>query len=376
MKHKIHYLIAFVLTSILFTACGAAKPKIKLDELGVKSKMELQYAKQFSVEYLQDDYKLITIAEKDKFLLIPKGSQMPKVSNEITIIEYPIENVYMVAPSSMTFFDTISALDSITLTGTQQSAWYIENAKKAMEDGKIKFAGKYSEPDYELILANDTKLSIQSTMINHSPEVKEKLEDLGIPVLIDYSSYENHPLGRTEWIKLYGALLNKEKEAETFFNEQTKTLDEILKNEKTDKTVAFFYISSSGYVIARKSGDYISKMIELAGGEYIFNDLGDPTTATSTATLEMEEFYATAKDADYIIYNNTISDEIKSMKELLKLNSLLADFKAVKNNKVFATGKNLYQESTKIAHVINDMNKILTIEDLSNTELEYIYKLQ
>jgi iron complex transport system substrate-binding protein len=45
----------------------------------------------------------------------------------------------------------------------------------------------------------------------------------------------------------------------------------------------------------------------------------------------MEEFYATAKDADFIIYNSTIDGEISSLDELIAKNSLLADFKAVKN---------------------------------------------
>ena len=40
------------------------------------------------------------------------------------------------------------------MTGTQASGWYIENAVKAMDDGKIKF-GKYSEPDYEMLVDED-----------------------------------------------------------------------------------------------------------------------------------------------------------------------------------------------------------------------------
>lgn len=58
-------------------------------------------------------------------------------------------------------------------------------------------------------------------------------------------------------------------------------------------------------------------MIELAGGSYIFDDLGDEEEATSTVSLQMEEFYAGAKDADYIIYNSTIEGELSSMQDLL-----------------------------------------------------------
>ena len=53
------------------------------------------------------------------------------------------------------------------------------------------------------------------------------IELLGIPVFIEHASYENHPLGRTEWIKVYGVLLDKEEEAEAFFNSQASVIDEL-----------------------------------------------------------------------------------------------------------------------------------------------------
>lgn len=87
------------------------------------------------------------------------------------------------------------------MSGAQASDWYIDHAKKAMEDGKILFAGKYSEPDYEMLIDEDCDLAIESTMILHTPKVQEMIEDLDIPVFIDRSSYESHPLGRTEWSK-------------------------------------------------------------------------------------------------------------------------------------------------------------------------------
>ena len=74
-----------------------------------------------------------------------------------------------------------------------------------MEDGRMLYAGKYNAPDYERILSGSCDLAVESTMIYHSPEVKEQLERLGIPVLVERSSYERHPLGRMEWLKLYGA---------------------------------------------------------------------------------------------------------------------------------------------------------------------------
>ena len=107
-------------------------------------------------------------------------------------------------------------------------------------------------------------------MIHHNPEVEEKLEQFGIPVMVERSSYESHPLGRTEWIKLYAVLLGKEDVAEKAFKEQTDKLDKVLTSDDKDKgkTVAFFYINSTGAVNVRKNGDYVSNMIELAGGKH------------------------------------------------------------------------------------------------------------
>ena len=167
-----------------------------------------------------------------------------------------------------------------------------------------------------------------------------------------------------------------EEEADRLFSEQMDYINSVSKEEHTGKTVAFFYISSSGYAVARKSGDYVTKMIELAGGTYIFDDLGDPEKSTSTVNLEMEQFYATAKDADYIIYNSTIGGELYSLDELLAKNELLRDFKAVKEGNVWCTGQNLYQETTRLGEMVVDIHRMLTEEDPSATELTFLYKLQ
>ena len=337
--------------------------------------MDLEYATQFAVDYYNDGYKLVTIAQEGEYLVVPEGAEVPEgLDSEITVLQQPLDHIYLVATSAMDLFRAIDGIDYITLSGTNADGWYVEEAKEALENGSITYAGKYSAPDYELIVSSGCDLAIESTMIYHSPEVREKLEEFGIPVLVEHSSYESDPLGRMEWLKLYAALLNKETEAEEYFNSQTDLLTDVLGAENTGKTVAFFSINSNGYVTVRKSGDYISKMIELAGGKYIFQDLGDDN-ALSTMNMQMEEFYAGAKDADYIIYNSAIETELHSLDELLAKSSLLADFKAVKDGNVWCTQKSLFQETTGIATMISDMHTMLTSEDPDLSQLTYMYRL-
>lgn len=238
------------------------------------------------------------------------------------------------------------------------------------------YAGKYSEPDYERILGENCSLAVESTMIGHASEVKEKLEELGIPVLVDQASHETHPLGRSEWIKLYGALLNEEEKAEEMFSQQVSFLEEVANEANTGKTVAFFHISSSGHVVARKTGDYVSKMIGLAGGNYVFKDLGDPEKTNSTVTIEMETFYAAAKDADFIIYNSAITGEMETLEQLLNINPLLKDFKAVQEGNVWCTAQNMYQETMQLGQMTREMHLIFTEENPEKQDLDYLYKLK
>ena len=339
--------------------------------------LELQYADQFAVDYYEGGYALITIAGDERFLLVPEDKEAPEgLDADISVIQKPVQNIYLVATSAMDRFCALDGLDSISLSGTNADGWYIDKAKKAMEDGDIAFAGKYSAPDYELILSKNCDLAIESTMIYHQPEVQEKLEKFGIPVLVEHSSYESHPLGRTEWIKLYGVLLGKEDQAQKLFQEQVDKLKSVEDSENTGKTVAFFYINSMGAANVRKSNDYVSKMIELAGGEYIFHDPAEDDNALSTMNMQMEEFYAKAKDADYIIYNSTIDGELDSIDELLAKSSLLADFKAVKDGNVWCTGQNLFQETMGLATMIEDIHTMLTSDDPKLDSLTYMKKLK
>lgn len=378
MKKTVKYLLLFLM--MLLFACTfsvQAKEASSVSGLEYERSMELSYAEEFSVDYYKGGYALITIADSDKFLIVPEGKEAPENMEEnIAVLKQPLNNIYLVATSAMDFFVSLDGLESIRLSGTNENGWYIEEAKKALKDGSILFAGKYNAPDYELILGENCSLAVESTMIYHTPEVKEKLEQFKIPVLVERSSYESHPIGRTEWIKLYGVLLGKEEEAERLFKEQEERMESVLSEENTGKTVAFFYITTNGLANVRKSNDYVSKMIELAGGRYIFENLGEDDNALSTVNMQMEEFYAKAKDADYIIYNSAIDGELQTIDQLLEKSSLLKDFKAVKNGNVWCTGKNLFQESTGLGVMVEDIHKMLSSEGDSLTELTYMHRLK
>ena len=373
-------LIFTVVTAFIIMLSGCSKTEkipenyIEIEGLVFSERVELIYAEQFAIDRYENGYSVIHTMNGESFLLVPEGEKTPDgLSESIIVIEKPTKNIYLAATSAMGLFAELEQGEAVKFSGTKADDWYIDYARQAMENGTMLYAGKYREPDYEMLLENECMLSIQSTMIDHSPEVKNKLNELGIPVFVDYSSYETHPLGRSEWIKVYGEMTDTSELARQLFSAQAEQLDSI-SEQSTGKTAAFFYISTSGQAVTRKSGDYVTKMIELAGGENVFENLGDDK-ATSSVTMEMEQFYSQAKNADFIIYNSTIGGEITTVEQLIAKNELLADFKAVQNGNVWCTKENLFQETMKLGTVISDFNSIFT-GDTENEPPVFLFRLE
>lgn len=349
-----------------------AEPFMEISGLTFTGKTELQYANCFSVDNYEDGYSLINIPDSGTFLVVPEDGSVPEdLPDDVTVLQQPLDRIYLAATSAMALFAATDSVDHIRMSGTTAENWYVDEAVKAMKAGDMLYAGKYSEPDYETLIAEDCNLAIESTMIYHTPKVKEMLEDMDIPVLVDRSSYEDHPLGRTEWIKMYAVLTGKQEKAEAFFKEQAKVIEDLQGFEKTDKTVAFFFINSDGSIVVRGSSDYIPKMIKLAGADYIFEHIeGDGTSVGIT----MEEFYASAVDADYMIYNGSIDGNIKTIDDLVKQNELFKDFKAVKEGNVWNTGKSFYQATDIVGQMIRDINTMIT--DGSSEDMTFLQQLK
>ena len=356
-----------------YTLTFSFPTEVSFNDLNSEGRMNLSYADQFSVEQY-GAYKLVTIVDGGRFLLVPKGASVPTdVPSNIVVLQQPLNDVYLVSSAVMDLVSKAGALSHISFTGTKEKDWYVQEAADAMKAGTLTYAGKYSAPDYELLLSNNCQFAIENTMISHTPEVKEQLEKFGVPVLTDHSSYEKNPLGRTEWVKLYGLLTGHEKEAEEAFAAENEAFASIGEEEETGKTVAFFYITTNGEVNVRKSADYLPKMIELAGGKYIFDKLGDEDDVASTMSMQMEEFYAGAKDADYIIYNSTIDGGMQTLSDLTGKSPMLEKFKAVQDGNVYCTTKNLYQSTMELGTITSDIHKMLIGDD---ADLTYLYKLE
>ena len=324
---------------------------------------------------------------------------------ELTVLQQPLTTTYVAASAVMAPLCDLGAVSQIRFSGLREEGWYVDEARTAMEKGSMLFAGKYSEPDYETLLREGCDLALESTMIYRSPEVIEKLSALGIPVYIDYSSYEPHVLGRLEWIRVYGALFGHEEKAQQWYASERDRIRAIQKDAETSSgeasqsgksteksetktsrnskneassigtssgragtdttadlrpTVVYFYMNSSGQIQVRQPQDYIPELLELAGARYLAPDMSSLSgSRKSNVTVSLEDFYSSCRDADYLIYSATLDRPLSSIRELLGKNALFADFKAVKEGHVYTTDKDFYQLSDRMADFAEDVRRML-----------------
>ena len=366
-------------TVLALSGCAASKTApASTEELVFDHACPLDYATQFTADCYEGGYTMLTLTESgEQFLVTPEdAAEVEGLPESVTVLRQPVRNIYLVSTSVMDLFLALDGLDSVTLSGTRAEGWYLDEARAAMEAGRIAYAGKYSAPDYEQILAANCGLAIENTMIYHTPEVKEQLERFGIPVLVERSSYESGPLARMEWLKLYGILLNKTEMAEEVFRQKVEQVAPILEQENTGKTVAFFSITTNNLITVRRTSDYVAQMVGMAGGVYIFDDLEGETSAQSTIKLPLETFYARAKDADVLIYNSTIEGVMETRDQLIEKCPMLADFKAVQSGDCWCTAQSLFQQSMELPDLILDMNRVFTQENPPESELKFLTKIE
>ena len=118
-------------------------------ELVKTGSMELQYAENFAVDYYEDGYKMLTtLPDSKRYLLVPEGQPVPRgLDEDVSILQEPLQNIYLVASGVMDMFASVDAVDQIRFSGQKQENWYIQTAKDAMAAGDMIYAGKYSKPD-------------------------------------------------------------------------------------------------------------------------------------------------------------------------------------------------------------------------------------
>ncbi len=337
-------------------------------ELLLDYEEELKYAGEFTLTRYKGGYSVFTIPNTmgdRQYLIVPEDKKVPeKLPENTVVLQQPIDKICFASGGMASLAEAIGAVNCIKTVAIDVDGWIIESIIAGLENGKIKYSGKFREPDFEMLLNEEVQLEIDTAMLLNYQEIIKKYDELGIPYFMESSSMESHPLGRMEWVKLLGAILGLDQEAKAYFDIAEAKVNAVAATEKCNKTAALFYIGGDT-VYVRSAGDYISAMLNLAGGDLITADIG--VGQGGNIKLNFEEFYAHCKDADYLFWI-VLSCPYTTLDELVESNALFADFEAVQNGNVYTSRRGFAQSTAYFADVIAEMHRILNDASIGETK--------
>lgn len=270
-------------------------------ETGVKE--EIAYAKLFEITRFSN-CKVITITNPwdttrtlQQYVLVEKDSPLPDNLPSGTIIRTPVENIIMYSTIHASIWEELGALDSVV--GICESEYLTsQKAKQMMAEGKILDCGMAASPNVEKIIDIEGKFIVASPFENGGYGQAEKL---GIPIFESADYMENHPLGRVEWMKVFGLLSGKEEVADSLFRSTENSYNSLKAMAagaagKNPRIMSERKYGSSWFIVGGAS--YIAQMYKDAGADYIFNDNPD----TGSVPMAFETVFDKGADSDLWVF--------------------------------------------------------------------------
>ena len=371
-------LFLFSLTVLLFS-CNSKTENHKINDKPIKIETP-KYAKGFNIEYYEN-YKVLNIFnpwEKGKiqekiYITSEKNLTFPK--NNVVIIT-PIENI---AISSCTHIEFINLLDSVNIIKGVCSPELIYNStiQKLYKEKKITNLGDAFNINIELLL-NLNPQGLMLSTYNKQDNNTKRLEQSGIQLLYNNEWTESTLLGRAEWIKYFGILLDKKEKADSIFNhiEANYLLAQKLAKSITNKKSVMVGSNFKGTWYVPGGQSYMGQLLQDSGADYYYSNTSD----TQSIPLNFETVLDKFHNAD--VWLNAPTSTIQ---ELFEIDSRHKLFNSAINGEVYAFlartnsyGANDFWESG-IAHpdlLLKDIIWALYPELLTEYIPTYILKLK
>ncbi|MCF6140588.1 ABC transporter substrate-binding protein [Flavobacterium sp. K77] len=373
-----------LLMLLVFVALSSCKNEVKSDKrITQKSQNSILYASGLSI-VSYDGYDVVTVsdawpqAKKDfTYVLKENQAQIPDSLSEYETINVPLKSIVVTSTTSIPFLEMLGVEKK--LIGFPHTD-YVSSVKtrRLIDAGKVTNIGQNEKLNIEQLIALSPDAIVTFGIDNSNP-VLDNLQKSGLKVLIQADWMEQTPLGKAEWIKLYGALFGKKKEANTLFNTIVKNYKEaqqMVATKKPSSTVLYGSMYADTWYVA-KGNSWVAQFMKDAKANYLWSDVA----GSGSLNLPFEKVLEKAQNADYWIATGAI----KSKTEFEKSNPHYAQFTALQKNKVFtfeaklgAKGGTIYYETaaSRPDLVLKDYIKIFHPEVLPNYNFTFAEQLQ
>lgn len=328
MKKNTGFLI---LVSFILLLAGCHRNKISETHEG--KEIRFDYAKLIRV-WECDGFKKMEIRNPwdttcllQTYLLVDKTKEIPANCPGGVVVRVPLEKSAVFTTVHCSLIEELGAVNSISGICELE---YITNPNiiSLTQSGKIVDFGSSMSPDIEKIITVSPDAILLSPFNNSGGH--GGLDKLGIPIVECADYMESDPLGRAEWIKLYGMLFGKESEADSIFSKVTETYTQIEKEaqQETGSHPSLLYgLDNGGSWFIPGGKSYMAKMFASAGANYIFGE----TTHSGAEPFAFETVYDKGCNADiWLILGMEVAD--KTYKDLQRF----SNFKSYKEKRVYA----------------------------------------
>ena len=387
MSYKIHkrvVVLAFFILAASLAVSGckgrgtiASEEPCSIDSLLFARGLKINYYNDFTQVTLRDPWD--TLKTRKEYILAPKALLATRsglkdsLSKRGIVIPTPIENIVIYTSVHAAMAEQMGLLDSVSGVCEPE---YITSSEilNRIENKQIADLGNSASPNVEKIISLGTEAIIASPFENSGYGAAEKL---GIPIVEAADYMENHPLGRTEWVKFYGLLFGCKSVADSLF-EATRTHYEDL----------FLRCAVTSYhpsvILERKwgqtwavpaNGSYVGQLHRDAGAQYVFSEI----TSSNSVHKSFEEVFERGCDADFWFMKYG-SKEPLTYKDLEREYQPYANFKAFKCHNIYACNTlvtTYYDDITLHPDLIlADLIHIYHPEILPDHELKYYFPLK
>lgn len=369
----------FVILSFSLMECkNESKPNVI-----ISAKNEVRYAKGFSIQNY-DGYSVVKVknpwpkaTKTYTYILKEKNGIVPDSLKQNLIIPVPIKTIVV---TSTTHIPSLELLDEVnTLIGFPHCDYISsEKVRARFDTGNIKELGNNQDLNTEVLLDLQPNVIIGYGIDNKNPTL-DNLQKSGLKVMLNGDWNEENALGKAEWIKFFGALYGKQKQATSLFAKIEKDFLKTIRIAKMAKTtpsiLAGDMFEDRWYLPSGTS--WGSLLLKQANGNYLWQK----TSGTGSLSLSFETVFEKAKSADFWI----TSGQFSSLKEMTNSNPHYAEFNAFKNKNVYSfsgkkgkTGGILYYElaPNRPDLVLKDLVKILHPELLPSYKPFFFEKLK
>ena len=378
MKTFCNALFLVILSFSLVECKNESKPNVI-----ISAKNEVRYAKGFSIQNY-DGYSVVKVknpwpkaTKTYTYILKEKNGIVPDSLKQNLIIPVPIKTIVV---TSTTHIPSLELLDEVnTLIGFPHCDYISsEKVRARIDTGNIKELGNNQDLNTEVLLDMQPNVIIGYGIDNKNPTL-DNLQKSGLKVMLNGDWNEENALGKAEWIKFFGALYGKQKQATALFTKIEKDFFKtirIAKMAKTTPSILAGDMFEDRWYLPRGTS-WGSLLLKQANGNYLWQK----TSGTGSLSLSFETVFEKAKNADVWI----TSGQFSSLKEMTNSNPHYAEFNAFKNKNVYSfsgkkgkTGGILYYElaPNRPDLVLKDLVKILHPELLPSYEPFFFEKLK